>query len=49
MIFPFSSALKLTSLCEVGAALWAADLEKSNTNMTKTTAPSLREAVKKVE
>jgi len=33
----------------VGAALWAADLEKSNTNMSKTTAPKLHEAVKKVE
>lgn len=33
----------------VGAALWAADIEKNNTNMTKTTAPNLRQAAKKIE
>ncbi|KAG5921244.1 hypothetical protein E4U42_005929 [Claviceps africana] len=33
----------------VGAALWAADIEELNTNMTDETAPSLREAAKKVE
>jgi len=33
----------------VGAALWAADIEKNGTNMTKTTAPNLREAAKKAE
>ncbi|KAG5926502.1 hypothetical protein E4U53_003073 [Claviceps sorghi] len=33
----------------VGAALWAADIEELSTNMTDETAPSLREAAKKVE
>ncbi|KAG6011325.1 hypothetical protein E4U43_008398 [Claviceps pusilla] len=32
----------------VGAALWAADIEELNTNMTDETAPSLRGAAKKV-
>ncbi|RYP64811.1 hypothetical protein DL771_008591 [Monosporascus sp. 5C6A] len=33
----------------VGAALWAADIEQKNTNMTEGTAPNLRESAKKVE
>ncbi|KAK4175698.1 hypothetical protein QBC36DRAFT_291251 [Triangularia setosa] len=33
----------------VGAALWAADIEAKDTEMTKATAPELREAAKKVE
>ncbi|KAI1392210.1 uncharacterized protein F4822DRAFT_436171 [Hypoxylon trugodes] len=33
----------------VGAALWAADIEERNTNMTQGTAPNLRESVKKAE
>ncbi|RYO90315.1 hypothetical protein DL766_006913 [Monosporascus sp. MC13-8B] len=33
----------------VGAALWAADVEQKNTNMTEGTAPNLRESAKKVE
>ncbi|KAK4682899.1 hypothetical protein QC764_120290 [Podospora pseudoanserina] len=33
----------------VGAALWAADIEGKDTEMTKATAPELREAAKKVE
>lgn len=33
----------------VGAALWAADIEKKGTEMTHTTAPGLREAAKKAE
>jgi len=33
----------------VGAALWAADIEAMNTSMTDETAPTLREAAKKVE
>ncbi|KAG6038181.1 hypothetical protein E4U41_004490 [Claviceps citrina] len=33
----------------VGAALWAADIEELNTNMTDETAPSLRESAKKVQ
>ncbi|GJN67495.1 hypothetical protein PLICBS_001521 [Purpureocillium lilacinum] len=33
----------------VGAALWAADIEAMNTSMTDDTAPTLREAAKKVE
>ncbi|KAK4232331.1 hypothetical protein QBC38DRAFT_463813 [Podospora fimiseda] len=33
----------------VGAALWAADIEAKDTEMTKGTAPSLREAAKKAE
>lgn len=32
-----------TNFLLVGAALWAADIEAKNTNMTKTTAPGLRE------
>ncbi|KUI61996.1 Outer spore wall protein RRT8 [Cytospora mali] len=33
----------------VGAALWAADIEAKNTNMTRTTAPDLREAARQAE
>ncbi|OTA58627.1 hypothetical protein K449DRAFT_407426 [Hypoxylon sp. EC38] len=33
----------------VGAALWAADIEQKNTQMTHGTAPDLREAAKKAE
>ncbi|KAI2634689.1 hypothetical protein GGS26DRAFT_550957 [Hypomontagnella submonticulosa] len=33
----------------VGAALWAADLEQRNTQMTQGTAPNLRESAKKAE
>ncbi|RYP43463.1 hypothetical protein DL768_009909 [Monosporascus sp. mg162] len=33
----------------VGAALWAADIEQKNTNMTEGTAPNLRESAKKAE
>ncbi|KAG6000359.1 hypothetical protein E4U21_005551 [Claviceps maximensis] len=33
----------------VGAALWAADIEKLNTSMTDETAPSLRQAAKKAQ
>ncbi|KHN98842.1 uncharacterized protein MAM_03304 [Metarhizium album ARSEF 1941] len=33
----------------VGAALWAADIEELNTNMTDETAPTLREAAKKAQ
>uniref|UniRef100_A0A1Y1KW44 Outer spore wall protein RRT8 n=1 Tax=Photinus pyralis TaxID=7054 RepID=A0A1Y1KW44_PHOPY len=33
----------------VGAALWAADIEELNTNMTDETAPTLREAAKKLQ
>ncbi|KAK4164160.1 hypothetical protein QBC43DRAFT_318189 [Cladorrhinum sp. PSN259] len=33
----------------VGAALWAADIEAKDTEMTKNTAPNLREAAKKAE
>jgi len=33
----------------VGAALWAADIEKNGVSMTKTTAPKLREEAKKAE
>lgn len=33
----------------VGAALWAADIESKNTQMTEGTAPGLREAAKKAE
>ncbi|KAF5138175.1 hypothetical protein E5D57_001956 [Metarhizium anisopliae] len=34
---------------QVGAALWAADIEELNTNMTDETAPTLREAAKKLQ
>ncbi|KAI0162259.1 hypothetical protein GGR57DRAFT_453591 [Xylariaceae sp. FL1272] len=33
----------------VGAALWAADIEQKNTQMTESTAPNLRESAKKAE
>ncbi|OTB07323.1 hypothetical protein M426DRAFT_318009 [Hypoxylon sp. CI-4A] len=33
----------------VGAALWAADIEQKNTQMTQGTAPNLRESAKKAE
>ncbi|KAI1339229.1 hypothetical protein F5Y15DRAFT_423946 [Xylariaceae sp. FL0016] len=33
----------------VGAALWAADIEQKNTQMTTSTAPNLRESAKKAE
>ncbi|KAK4189191.1 hypothetical protein QBC35DRAFT_152757 [Podospora australis] len=33
----------------VGAALWAADIEAKDTEMTKTTAPELRDAARKAE
>ncbi|KAI0848208.1 hypothetical protein F5Y00DRAFT_239444 [Daldinia vernicosa] len=33
----------------VGAALWAADIEQNNTEMTQGTAPNLRESAKKAE
>lgn len=33
----------------VGAALWAADIEAKDTEMTKTTAPELRDAARKTE
>ncbi|KAI8627075.1 hypothetical protein F5Y19DRAFT_444281 [Xylariaceae sp. FL1651] len=33
----------------VGAALWAADIEQKNTQMTASTAPNLRESAKKAE
>jgi hypothetical protein len=41
MIFSFTNT--------VGAALWAADIEKKNTSMTDSTAPTLRETAKKAE
>lgn len=33
----------------VGAALWAADIEELNTSMTDETAPTVREAAKKLQ
>lgn len=33
----------------VGAALWAADIEQKNTQMTEGTAPGLRQSAKKAE
>lgn len=33
----------------VGAALWAADIEQKNTDLTSSTAPNLRESAKKAE
>lgn len=33
----------------VGAALWAADIEAKNTEMTRETAPNLREAIQKAK
>jgi len=41
MVFTFTNT--------VGAALWAADIEQKNSQMTQGTAPSLRESAKKAE
>ena len=41
MLFAFTNT--------TGAALWAADIEAKGTDMTKSTAPGLREAAKKAE
>jgi len=39
----------LTAAIAVGAALWAADIEQKNTEMTEGTAPGLRESAQKAE
>jgi hypothetical protein len=39
----------LTPLAVVGAALWAADIEKKESEMSSSTAPGLRDAAKKAE
>lgn len=41
MIFSFTNT--------VGAALWAADIEKKDSSMTDSTAPTLRDTAKKAE
>lgn len=46
--FPDKNYRQLTTII-VGAALWAADIENKETEMTDGTAPGLREAAKKAE
>lgn len=45
----FVAQSRLTAVTAVGAALWAADIEQKNTDMTAGTAPNLRESAKKAE
>ncbi|KAI8722259.1 hypothetical protein NCS52_00369400 [Fusarium sp. LHS14.1] len=47
MFFTFTNTGELVQ--DVGAALWAADIEDKNTTMTDETAPSLRETAEKAE
>lgn len=47
-VLPDRQRKQLTTVI-VGAALWAADIENKETEMTDGTAPGLREAAKKAE